>query len=220
MEGSVSARVTMARGRKPDSAAHQAAKGSPGKRRTRKRTPEQKASDLAAARRAGGEFDPPLFLRDEGLADAVAIWSELAPELSRNNLLGKLDRYTFARWCVYQAEWITATRSLSKDGIWLKARNVNGDEMPRRNPAGMHRDRCEANMRAIETDYGLTPANRYRVLRDQSLARDQNPDMFTTPKDAAAQAPAPIDADEAESGADPIGFMGRHAAPPPGSRPN
>lgn len=203
----------MTRGRKPDSPALQAAKGSPGKRaraaRTMARTDRLAAND---------PLRPPAFLTD-GKGDdafklAVKIWREQAPNLLRRNLLDRMDRYAFARWCVYQAEWIEATQTIKTEGITRMVKNVNGDEMPRRHPAANHRDRLELAMGKLEAAYGLTPADRYKVMRDQAANPlgglfDDDQDQGRRP--ASQSAPAEVD---------PIGFMADHATPAPGTRPN
>ncbi|GAN52089.1 phage terminase, small subunit [Methylobacterium sp. ME121] len=203
----------MTRGRKPDGPALQALKGSPGKR-ARTRNMESRATRLAA----NDPLTPPDFLKvkrgEPGQDLALRIWRELAPHLQRRNLLDRMDRYAFARWCVYQAEWIEATQTIRTEGISRMVKTVSGDEMLRRNPAALHRDKVELAMVKLEASYGLTPADRYKVMRDQAAAPlgglfgkgDENPDQ-----PAAANAP---------SVADPVGFLSARAAPPPGSRPN
>lgn len=204
----------MARGRKPDSPALQAAKGSPGKRAMGKRM-GQRITRLAA----NDPANPPPFLTkkgEEGLADALRIWRELVPQLQRRNLLDRIDRYGFARWCVYQAEWIEATRTIRREGITRTVTTVSGDEMPRRHPAAAHRDRVELAMTKLEASYGLTPADRYKVMRDQAAAPLGG--LFGQGEDDSEPGhpvvPAPGTA------ADPVGFLAAHASAPPGSRPN
>ncbi|KQP34294.1 hypothetical protein ASF27_01655 [Methylobacterium sp. Leaf102] len=203
----------MTRGRKPDSPALQAAKGSPGKRaraaRTMARTERLAAND---------PLRPPTFLTagkgDEGFTLALRIWREQAPHLHRRNLLDRMDRYAFARWCVYQAEWIETTQTIKTEGVTRLVKTVGGDEMPRRHPAASHRDRIELAMGKLEASYGLTPADRYKVMRDQAA----NPlgGLFDddTERGQGPSAPAP------SGELDPVGFMADHAAPTPGTRPN
>lgn len=203
----------MTRGRKPDSPALQAVKGSPGKRaraaRTITRTERLAAND---------PLRPPTFLTagkgDEGFTLALKIWREQAPHLHRRNLLDRMDRYAFARWCVYQAEWIEATQTIKTEGVTRLVKTVGGDEMPRRHPAASHRDRIELAMGKLEASYGLTPADRYKVMRDQAA----NPlgGLFDdeTERGQGPSAPAP------SGELDPVGFMTDHAAPTPGTRPN
>lgn len=203
----------MTRGRKPDSPALQAAKGSPGKRaraaRTMARTERLAAND---------PLRPPTFLTtgkgDAAFTLALKIWREQAPHLHRRNLLDRMDRYAFARWCVYQAEWIEATQEIKRDGFSRMVKTGHDAEMPRLNPAAKHRATIEVAMGKLEASYGLTPADRYKVMRDQAA----NPlgGLF---EDEAERGQGP--AAPAPSGdVDPVGFMADHAAPAPGTRPN
>lgn len=200
----------MARGRKPDGPALQAAKGNPGKRIRRT---EARVRELALL----DPLDPPPFLAARGphrLPEAAGLWHELAGELRRRNLLDRLDRYGFARWCVYQAEWIEATRTLRREGLTRTVTTVSGDEMPRRHPAAAHRDRVELAMTKLEAAYGLTPADRYKVIRDQAAAPLGGLFGQDEPEPGRATAPA-----RAES-PDPVGFLADRGASPPGTRPN
>ncbi|CAO4174937.1 phage terminase small subunit P27 family [Methylorubrum populi] len=204
----------MTRGRKPDGPALQVAKGQPGKR------PRARRADQRAARLAENDpLHPPAFLvgteADPALAEALEIWRELATHLLRRNLLDRLDRYAFARWCVYQAEWIDATRTIQREGLTRMVSTVSGDAMPRRHPAAMHRDRVELSMAKLEAAYGLTPADRYKVMRDQAAVPIDGLGLFGQgeAKPAAAAPSTP-------RSSDPVGFLADRSAPPPGTRPN
>jgi len=206
----------MARGRKADPPGVQAAKGYPGKRKSKVKTAERRAESLAGAPATGsGPLDPPAFLQAPGLDEAAKIWAELAPLLAPMNLLGRIDRHTFARWCIYQADWIAATLSIASDGAWMMVPNVNGEPMPRRNPACLHREKCESAMQSIEAAFGITPAHRYKLLRDQaSLNLGGLFGERADESDKPSSAPAP------EDDVNPIGVMARLASTPPGQRPN
>lgn len=201
--------MPMVRGRKPDGPELQAAKGSPGKR-THARRIENETARLSA----NDPLNPPPFLRGSrgtgSQAEAMAIWRELAPQLQRRNLLDRMDRYAFARWCVYQAEWIQATRDIAKDGIARMVKTTSGDEMLRRHPAASHRDRVELALAKLESAYGLTPADRYKVMRDQAAAPLGG--LFGR-QDAEPASPSRA------PGSDPVGFLTDRATVPPGSRP-
>lgn len=209
------------RGRRPDSTS-QAAKGNPGKRKKRKvakLSAEQRAAQLAAAEAAAlTPTDHPRFLADPRLKEALAIWRELEGDLKRLHLLDRLDRHTFAMYCVHMADWITATRDVQKRGHWKNVKNVNGDLMPRLNPMVKVREIAERHILDIGARFGLDPANRYKLLRDQAAAPTPN-DLFNrapaTAGDQPAQpAPAP---DQLPS---PLGLMDDLSSQPPGSRPN
>jgi len=203
----------MTRGRKPDGPTLQALKGSPGKR-ARAKSIATRTERLAA----NDPLSPPAFLKGArgapGQDMALKIWRELAPHLQRRNLLDRMDRYAFARWCVYQAEWIEATQTIAREGITRVVKTVSGDDMPRRHPSAQHRDRVELAIGKLEAAYGLTPADRYRVMRDQAAA----PIGGLFGQEGAADRPSTAPA--APAVADPVGFLADRATPPPGTRPN
>lgn len=201
------------RGRKPESSTVKLAKGNP--RKQDRASLEQRAAALAASpAKNAGVLAPPAFLQERSLRSAAKIWNDLAPEMVKSNLLSHLDRHTFARWCVYQADWIEATRSIQKDGIWTYVKNVNGEPMPRRNPSCAHRDRCENNMQSIEAAFGLTPAHRYKLLRDQAALPSGG--LFDRePQPAEDKTSTPAREED-----DPIGLMTRRSSTTPGLRPN
>lgn len=210
------------RGRKPDPAGLQEAKGSPGKRkrgkgRAVKLTAEEIAAQLEAAQNAQAA-DHPKFLADPRVKEALAIWRELETDLRRLRLLDRLDRHTFAMYCVHMADWITATRDIQKRGHWKNVKNVNGDLMPRLNPMVKVREIAERHILEIGARFGLDPANRYKLLRDQAAAPMPNPDLFN-------RTPAGVDETQAAANSDdeppnPLGLMDQLASAPPGSRPN
>lgn len=211
------------RGRRPDPAG-EAAKGNPGKRARKKRSPkvtaEDRAARLAAAEAAQPKTSHPKFLADAKLKDALAIWRELEGDLKRLHLLERLDRHTFAMYCVHMADWITATRDIQKRGHWKNVKNVNGDLMPRLNPMVKVREIAERHILEIGSRFGLDPSNRYKLLRDQSAAPASSGDLFNQPAPVAdgEQPPAaPATSNELPS---PLGLMEQLSSPVPGSRPN
>lgn len=210
------------RGRKPDSAARQAAKGNPSTKGSRpraskkdKRTAEQRAAVLASVQQ-----DHPKFLADHRLKAALDIWRELEPDLRRLHLLDRLDRHTFAMYCVHMADWITATRDIQNRGHWKNVKNVNGEPMPRLNPMVKVREIAERHILEISSRFGLDPANRYKLLRDQAAAPKAQDLFSSVPGQPAAGASPPASGPEPDELPSPIGLMDDLASRPPGTRPN
>lgn len=222
------------RGRKPDTAAMQDAKGNPGKRqRARKAKPasaDQRAAQLASApadlNATAGKLAAPIshpkFLAEPKMKEALAIWKELAPELVRLHLLDRLDRYSFALYCVHLADWIVATRDIQQRKQWMNVKNVNGDMMPRLNPSVKVRELAERHILEIGARFGLDPANRYRLMRDQAAAplpQGNAGDQPGLPLEGEPGA-GNRDASSIDDGAppNPLGLMNDIASRPPGAR--
>ena len=205
----------MTRGRKPDAPALQAAKGHPGKRR-RAGKADTRAAELAAAPPASADpLSPPVWLGEAKLRPALAIWRELVPDLKRYNLLDTLDRPTFAMYCVHMADWVQATRDIAKNGHSYAAKNVNGDDLMRVNPAVKVRELAERHILEIGSRFGLDPSSRYKLLRDQSASALGG--LFSgqgaggTGEDRGSRGAEETGDDE------PLALMQRASAAPPGS---
>jgi P27 family predicted phage terminase small subunit len=199
----------MARGRKPDAPALQAAKGNPGRRKGKrqKAAPERAAELAAAPPQRGDHLAPPAYMEGEKFAEELAVWNELVPELRKLNLLQRLDRYTFAMLCTHIADWIKATRDIKEMGAHYGAVGVAEQKLMRMNPAVKVREIAEKHILDIGEKFGLNPFARYKLLREQSLAglgslfdRDREPE-----KNESAEQPAP----PAEDHDDPVGMFNR-----------
>lgn len=141
----------MTRGRKPDPAAVQLAKGNPGKRKII----ERPSAELAPA-----HLQPP-----KGLSrDAIALWREILPEALRMNFIKATDRAAFARYCQTLARYWEAEKSIGKKSVNL-VKTVSGDMMPRINPWVVIRDRLELRLLALEDRLGFSPMARQSYLR-------------------------------------------------------
>src|SRR4051812_42100672 len=94
----------------------QAAMGHPGKRRNKTEKAiaeaERQAKLLALPRADETSDSPPAYLADPRLAPAMAVWTEYAPRLDKLHLLARLDRHTFALFCVYAGEFVVANEDV------------------------------------------------------------------------------------------------------------
>lgn len=208
-------------GRRRDRPADQAAKGFPGKRKTKTEKAIEEAERLAAllasAPPASSElFAPPAFL-DKRFAPALAIWREYVPQLAKLNLFQALDRHTFALFCVYYGEWVTANEDIARLGYSKLVKTVSGDRMPRTNPSVKRRELALSAVLELSKRFGLTQLDRYALIGHQAShplgglfdgAGDRKPagEMGGEPAKPASD--------------DPIGLGRSLDSPPPGSRPN
>ena len=209
-------------GRRRDNPEQQAAKGFPGKRRSKTERQIHHAEALAAQMAAapaekGTRLAPPAFLTDPRLMPALTVWRDLGPELEKLNLLHALDRYTFAAFCYWVGEYNGAVLDILENGYSKNVRTVSGDLMPRRNPNVYRRDTAFNKFMDLADEFGLTPLARHKLIAQQSAVGTGA--LFGHPvAHGAAAAPA-----QAPSAADDNGLIGGLAkldsAPPP-PRPN
>lgn len=158
----------MTRGRKPDTAEQQAAKGAPGKRMTAQEA-QKVREPKALVPVSVGKVKPPKWLKRS--RKATEIWNDLAPKLERLNLLHDLDASPLARYCRYIVEWIAADIAVQREGTWFEAKDTNGNLTKKRHPAFQAVQDLEKMLRDIEATFGMRPDARYKIMRDQAASR-------------------------------------------------
>lgn len=199
-------------GRRPDDPARQAAKGYPGKRRARtdKVAADQAArvKMLAGAQPASRDpFAPPVLLNSRQFARELQVWNEVVPLLRARNLLDPLDRNTLSMFVVYFADWERATTDIRKHGATREVKTVSGDAMLRLNPSVHLQKLCADMIDKMSAKFGFTPADRWKITKDQQAVSAQAATLFGPLREAEPES-API--------AQPaIGLMDRLDGTPP-----
>ena len=89
-------------GRRPQAPELKEARGNPGKRPVKKVTPRVVATQIALKR--------PSWVSD---ALAKRVWNQLQAAL---HFLRESDAQVFGRYCVYLADWVTATKEITATG--------------------------------------------------------------------------------------------------------
>lgn len=214
-------------GRPKGDPADQAAMGHPGKRKTKTEKAiaeaERQAKLLALPRADETSDSPPAYLTDPQMAPALAVWREYAPRLDALHLLARLDRHTFALFCVYAGEFVVANEDVLVKGYSTRVKTVSGDYMLRENPSVSRRDFAAKMVLDLSGKFGLTPSDRNKLLRDGAMRFDDET-LFgrrlptTAPQsDAPAADAAPVKvADSAAA----IGSLSAFDSAPPGQKPN
>lgn len=199
--------------------------GHPGKRKTKTEKAileaERQAKLLALPRAADDSAAAaPAYLTDARLAPARAVWDEYAPRLDQLHLLARLDKHTFALFCIYAAEFVVANEDILTKGYSVLVKTISGDKMPRENPSVGRRDHAAKMVLELSSKFGLTPADRNKLLRDGAMRFDDEtlfgralpaPDVPIAGETLAA----PLAHESAA-----IGSLGNFDSPPPGAKPN
>lgn len=144
------------RGRKPQPAAVKMAKGNPGRRPVPAEPDGKTPGKVAVAPR-------------ELAKDARAIWTRMAPELTRLKFLRETDLSAFARYCEHLARWWSLTKDLRKEGETYETNSAHGN-MLRVNPKFMVRERIEKRLEPLEDRFGLTPGARMQIMQRLAAA--------------------------------------------------
>lgn len=180
----------MKRGRKPDPAAIKEAKGNPGRRRI--------GADPVIDTSLTGGVAPPAWLK----ADALAVWTRLAPNVARLKLLTPVDAESFARYCRNLARWLKMQDVLDREGETYESESAHG-KLKRAHPAFLIGDRLARLLESQEAVFGLNPAERQRIFAARSMTPDPAGDLFGGRREDPVKAdPAP---DAKPSG--PVGFL-------------
>jgi len=127
-----------------------------------------------------GELAPPAFINDPRLAPALAVWRELAPQLTKSGRLHQLDRFTFAMLCYWQGEFVAAMDDRLKRGTWFMVKAVSGGALPRKNPSVDREAYAYEQVMALSVKFGLTPLDRVALLkaRRDNLTDEDDVDLF------------------------------------------
>ena len=205
------------RGPKPDPT--QAAKGYPGRRRTKADLAAEESSRIAAllAPIAPAVVDVPAMLQDPKYAPAAAVWRRIAPELRRTNRLTAADEFAFMQFCIYAQEWTAHTDDLHSKGFTQKIATVAGGKMERRRPSTFDRQQAFSNGAVLSAKFGLTPVDMYDLFKGQRAAAETNPGLFGKSEPGS---PPPPKAEDQAPPASRVGSFGLHRSTPPGERPN
>lgn len=183
--------------------------------KTRKSRAQRQADERVAAAAViaelpiGTTLAPPEILKATHYAKALEIWNELGPELERTNRLQPLHRQAFAMFCIYIAEWWSASEDLAQGGRSQKVPTVSGGVMERDRPAVRWRAEAFANAMEAAKQFGLTPREEYALFKDQTVVARENPSLFGRVTPPAAN-------DEPSRPASTIGGMSamKSAGPP------
>lgn len=166
------------RGPRPDP--DQAAKGFPGKRKSRALKAAEEAARVAQllAPLIGPVAELPGMLQDVKFAPAAALWKRLAPELRSTHRLPKESEFIFVQLCIYAQEWVSMTEDLHDNGFTQSVETVKGGRMERRRPTTLDRQQAFNNVMDLSGRFGLTPHDLYSLFKDQAAAAVRNPGLF------------------------------------------
>lgn len=140
------------------------------KKRARLTRAEREAKRLAglladAPASSAGALAPPAFITDPRLAPAYKFWKDHAEQLRDLGTLEHLDRFTFAMFCIYVAEFIAAEDDILASGYSVKVKTVSGDLMPRENPSVARRDHAAKMIMEMSRLFGLSKIDRLNISK-------------------------------------------------------
>lgn len=182
------------RGRKPKPAA---VKEQIAPVRSRRKDPAPAAAAVVTV----GGVAPPASVKDF----ALELWNKLAPTLILAKLLSPPDVPAFARYCRLSARWEEAERTITDEGLTYESESAHG-KLKRAHPAAMLSMRYSRELLTLETQFGLLPAERQRIMASRAQTGVSG-DLFAAPpaKPDAKEQPAPTTPARAPSS--PVGLL-------------
>lgn len=122
--------------------------------------------------------------------EALAIWAKQGPILRDMRLLSAADELAFTRYCRNFAKWQQIRAQLDRRGYTYLATTTGGGKLRRADPAFLVADRLERQLLAAEDRFGMSPAERQKIMAQRAAAG--RGDLFgeRRPEDPAAE-PAP-----------------------------
>ncbi len=86
-------------------------------------------------------------------------WRRLSKELAALGLLARIDRGALALYCAAWGRWVEAEEALRKHGVLVKSPN----NYPMQSPYLAIANKAMEQMRALLTEFGMSPSSRARV---------------------------------------------------------
>jgi P27 family predicted phage terminase small subunit len=134
------------RGRKPVPRALHVLRGLPSKQKLSADEPQPAPVD---------DLAPPAWLDPEAQAE----WTRLAPVLQRLGVFTETDTAALTAYCEAWATWKGATQQIRKFGMVIKGKEA----VPIVSPYVKIAHNALLHMRALLTEFGMTPSSRARV---------------------------------------------------------
>ncbi len=151
------------RGRKPKPTRLKVLEGNPGKRPLNRNEPKPKV----------GIPRCPEHLSDEAKRE----WRRVSGSLAEMGLLSRIDRAALAAYCQAWGRWVEAEEALRKYGVMIKSPSG----FPMQSPYLAIANKAMEQMRAMLTEFGMSPSSRTRVHADPNLTRDPTDAYFFGP---------------------------------------
>jgi phage terminase small subunit len=137
-----------------------------------------------------GALAPPALIADPRLAPAYQFWKDHADKLSALGTLEHIDRFMFALYSIYVADFVLAERDILDRGYSVMVKTISGDRMPRENPSVGRRDFAMKMIIQMSAAFGLTKVDRLSISK---LVRgtDMEGTLFDTPQKPKSESDDP-----------------------------
>lgn len=209
-------------GRRKEDPVLQAAKGYPGRRKSKIDAEIDAAAEAAEAApvTADNPFPVPEYFLQAPVywKTAIKIWTEQSEVLRAAGRRRPGYRQALYRYCTWMQIFISNADQLRRDnpkgGTTQRVKKGDGEIVIRAHPAVDMMARAETNLRLLEAEFGFTPVRDQDLVRVESFNAGQGKLPLNGVHPGQAQPSGPREA----AGADPFDLMNdADSAPPPPS---
>ena len=99
---------------------------------------------------------------------ARSMWKKISGDLFDLGVLSLNDENTLVRYCQLWARWRKCEEFIEKNGESFQTESRNGELSYRLYPESRVAQALAAELRKLETEFGLTPSSRSRIVIDES----------------------------------------------------
>jgi len=144
---------------------------SPGKRPTPTRLKIIKGTDQPCRIRKDEPkpADDNIQMPDDMSAGAIKQWDKVSKQLKEARIITNIDVDALSMYCEAYATWIDANKAIQKHGVVVK----NKSGFPVQSPYFLVANKAFDQMRAMLTEFGMTPSSRTRVSSLKSKDEDE-----------------------------------------------
>lgn len=206
-------------GRRKDDPLLQAAKGYPGRRKSKVDNEIEAAVDaVETAATVDDPFPlPAIFLGAPAYWKmAIKLWKEQSEILRASGRRRPGYRPALTRYCIWSQLFIAASEQLRKDlpkgGLSMRVKKGDGEMVTRAHPNVDFMARAETMLRLLDAEFGFTPQRDADLIRTESFNAGQGKFNFANPQQSPQQ--------PAETHDDPMDLMNGSDTAPADARLN
>jgi len=114
---------------------------------------------------------PPSWLSKE----AKKVFKQIAKELEHTKLITNVDIHALALWCDAYVDYINCTRIIEEEGLMVEYTNKAAETNKVAHPLMTKKKQLAEQMRALASEFGLTPAARAKLAIPKDPPKEPTP---------------------------------------------
>lgn len=114
---------------------------------------------------------PPSWLSKE----AKKVFKQIAKELEHTKLITNVDIHALALWCDAYVNYINCTKIIEQEGLMVEYTNKAAETNKVAHPLMTKKKQLAEQMRALASEFGLTPAARAKLAIPKDPPKEPTP---------------------------------------------